>query len=217
MKNKQFTQQESDLLASIMQSRRDVRGNHFIDKPLEDTVINQILNAAQLAPSVGFSQPWEFVLIQDQSTKDQVVESFNQENQKAQRQFEAQQQSKYTKLKLEGIKESALNIAVFYSPSNEPVLGQTSMPEMGKYSVVCAIQNMWLMARSLNVGMGWVSILNPQTVKSLLNAPDHLELVAYLCVGYVDEFLEKPELEQLNWKTRKDIEGLIRFECFDDV
>ena len=105
--------------------------------------------------------------------------------------------------------QSPLNIAIFYNPKKGPVLGQTSMPEMGRYSVVCAVQNMWLMARSLNIGIGWVSILNPEHVKTVLNAPKDRELIAYLCVGYVDKFYDKPELETLEWETRKQAQQVI--------
>ena len=115
----------------------------------------------------------------------------------------------YTALKLEGITEAPLNIAVFYKPSDHPVLGQTSMDEAGEYSVVCAIQNMWLMARSLNVGLGWVSILDPEKVKKVLNAPEDRKLIGYLCLGYVDYFFENPELERLNWEKRKNKEEVV--------
>ena len=104
---------------------------------------------------------------------------------------------------MEGIENSPLNIAVFYKPNDFPVLGQNSMPETGKYSVVCAVQNMWLMARTLNIGMGWVSILNPQSVGKLLNAPENRILIAYLCLGYPDFFYEKPELELKKWNEKK--------------
>jgi len=191
MKNKQFTGEDQDVLEQIIQLRRDVRGNHFIDKPISDDVIERILSAAVSAPSVGYSQPWE-------------------------PQFD-QQESLYSQLKLEGISESPVNIAVFYKPSSEPVLGQTSMPDMGEYSVVCAIQNMWLMARALNVGVGWVSILNPDSVKQILDVPESSKLVAYLCIGYVDEFSDKPELEVLKWADRKEQHTLVHYESYKET
>ena len=94
-------------------------------------------------------------------------------------------------------------MAVFYKPKEGPVLGQTSMPNMGKYSVVCAIQNMWLMARSLNIGMGWVCILDPEKVKKVLNAPPENQLIGYLCFGYTDMFYNQPELELRKWERKK--------------
>ena len=198
-----FSKEEAQLLEQIMRSRRDVRGNRFIDKPISKEVIDQILDAGISAPSVGFSQPWEFVLINDLELRNKVKTSFFEENEKAKELFEGEKLDAYSRLKLEGITESALNIAVFYKPSNRPVLGQTAMEEAGVYSVVCAIQNMWLMARALNVGLGWVSILDPNKVKKVLNAPANRQLIGYLCLGYVDVFYENPELERLKWAKRK--------------
>lgn len=198
-----FTKEEQELLEEILMHRRDVRGNHFLNTPIPQQAVDTILQAALEAPSVGFSQPWEFVLIRDQKTKQAVKETFSEETAYAATQFTDQKQKEYIKLKLEGILESPLNIAVFYTPKDGPVLGQTSMPDMGKYSVVCAIQNMWLMARSLNIGMGWVSILDPQKVKQVLKAPEKNELIGYLCFGYTDMFYNQPELELKKWDRKK--------------
>ena len=198
-----FTSDEQQLLEEILMHRRDVRGNRFVNKSLSKKDIDTIIQAGLSAPSVGFSQPWEFVLISDPETKNKIKATFSEETQKATLQFQDKKQKEYIKLKLEGILEAPLNIAVFYKPNTKPVLGQTSMPNMGRYSVVCAIQNMWLMARSLNVGMGWVSILDPEKVKKVLNAPKENELIGYLCLGYTDMFYNVPELEQKKWEQRK--------------
>ncbi|MBG6130284.1 5,6-dimethylbenzimidazole synthase [Aquimarina sp. EL_43] len=198
-----FNDKEQALLEEIMIHRRDVRGNHFLDTPISQESINKIIEAALAAPSVGFSQPWEFVLIRDQKTKQAVKETFSEETARAAMQFTDEKQKEYIKLKLEGILESPLNMAVFYKPAEGPVLGQTSMPNMGKYSVVCAIQNMWLMARSLNIGMGWVSILDPEKVKQVLEAPEQNQLIGYLCFGYTDMFYNQPELELKKWDRKK--------------
>lgn len=208
---KSFNEQEVQTLKEIILYRRDVRGNRFLNKELPEEVVNDILFAGVNAPSVGFSQPWEFVLVQDSAVKEAVKETFLEENEKAKALFKEGRLDAYTALKLEGIVEAPLNIAVFYKPSEHPVLGQTAMDEAGEYSVVCAIQNMWLMARALNVGLGWVSILNPEKVKEALGAPADRKLVGYLCLGYVDVFYENPELERLNWEKRKEMnEVLIR-------
>ncbi|MEO9508049.1 MAG: 5,6-dimethylbenzimidazole synthase [Nonlabens ulvanivorans] len=207
--SKVFNLDESKVLNEIMRYRRDVRGNRFINKAVPDNLIDKILDAALLAPSVGYSQPWQFVLIDDIAVKNKVLNSFNDKNKQAQARFSSEKQKAYQALKLEGIIEAPLNIGVFYTPSQEPVLGQTSMTEMGKYSVVCAIQNMWLMARSLNIGIGWVSILEPEKVKEAVNAPKDSELIAYLCVGYVDKFLDEPELKTKHWQQEKNKEELI--------
>ncbi|NRA70832.1 MAG: 5,6-dimethylbenzimidazole synthase [Gammaproteobacteria bacterium] len=212
--SKEFTATDSETLKEIMRLRRDVRGNRFIDRELPDEVIEQLLEAALFAPSVGYSQPWQFVVIRDLTIKQQVFDSFNIENQQAKTLFSSDKLPKYNQLKLEGILEAPVNIAVFYQPSEEPVLGQTSMADMGKFSVVCAIQNIWLMARSLNVGLGWVSIVNPQVVKQAVNAPDSSELIGYLCVGYVSEFLDQPELKTLAWQQQKQQQEVVFHDQF---
>lgn len=209
-----FDEQQQAQFETLLQSRRDVRGNHFLrNEPVSDDDIQRILQAATWAPSVGFSQPWRFVVIRDDAVKNQVAESFKKENDKAANLFD-ERQKQYQQLKLEGIHESPVNIAVFYEPSSAPVLGQTAMNEMGEYSVVCAVQNMWLMARSMNIGMGWVSILNPEEVKEALSAPESHKLVAYLCVGKVRAFLDRPELETLKWEKKKALKSVVSFESF---
>ena len=211
---KKFSQSECTTLEEIIVHRRDVRGNRFLDREISLEIINKILLAGIHAPSVGYSQPWEFVIVRDQNKKAAIKESFKVENAKASKVFNTERQALYQELKLEGIHEAPLNIAVFYKPSNKPVLGQNSMQEVGVYSVVCAIQNMWLMARALNIGLGWVSIVDPERVKEILNAPKQNTLVAYLCLGYVDKFYDKPELESKKWEKRKQLSDLVFMENY---
>lgn len=213
MPNRRFTEEDCQKLEEIIRHRRDVRGNKFTDKEVTKEVIDRIIYSALRAPSVGYSQPWEFVVIRDESIKLSVKESFEEENEKAKKVF--QDKSLYKRLKLEGIVDAPVNIAVFYKPSEEPVLGQTSMKSAGIYSVVCAVQNMWLTARALNIGMGWVSILDENKVKKILNAPKNNQLIAYLCIGYVDHFLERPELEILKWDTEKDKDDVLFFDKYE--
>jgi 5,6-dimethylbenzimidazole synthase len=217
MDNRHFSKDDQQLLEQVMLHRRDVRGNNFLRDEVPDDVINKILHSASLAPSVGYSQPWEFVVIRDAAIKTKIAASFELENRKAGGRFVDDKKEMYTQLKLEGIHEAPVNIAVFYKPEKEPVLGQNTMPETGEYSVVCAVQNMWLMSRALNVGMGWVSILDPQAVKQILNSPPGNKLVAYLCIGYVGEFFSTPELERLQWKARKPLEAAIHRETYPDA
>lgn len=206
---KNFNNNEANTLKEIILYRRDVRGNRFLNTPISDAVLDDIIFAGMNAPSVGFSQPWEFVIVKDDKIKNKIKATFSEQNEKAKTFFKGEKLDSYTALKLEGIIESPVNIAVFYKPNEHPVLGQTSMKEAGEYSVVCAIQNMWLMARSLNIGLGWVSILDAVKVKKVLNAPDDRKLIGYLCLGYVDVFFENPELERLNWEKRKDKESVV--------
>lgn len=196
-----FTKKQQKLLHNIIISRRDIRGNNFLSKKIKKKDINKILDAGLHAPSVGFSQPWKFLVIENNEVKNSVYENFNQSYDKSKKYFK--NRKLYTKLKLEGIKETPINIAVFYKKPTKKVLGQTSSKKMGEYSVVCAIQNMWLMARALNIGLGWVSILNHKKVQKTLKVSSKYKLVGYLCVGYPKEFLNIPELETLKWKKKK--------------
>lgn len=202
-----FNSNDTQTLLRIMRSRRDVRGNDFLQTPVEKKNLDLILEAALCAPSVGYSQPWEFILIDDDTIKQTIHKNFQNENVKATSIFE--DRPEYQSLKLEGIIEAPLNIAVLYSPSKDPVLGMTSMDKMGEYSVVCAIENMWLMARTLGIGMGWVSILDEASVLQSLNVPQEKKLIAYLCLGYVDNFASEPELKTLNWEKEKKQETLL--------
>ena len=211
---RKFTSEDIETLENIILSRRDVRGNRFIDKDISKEDLEKILFAGINAPSVGFSQPWEFVVIKDTAIRNEIKQSFFEENEKAADLFEGKKGDAYTQLKLEGILESALNIVVFYKPKEHPVLGQTSMKEAGVFSVVCAIQNMWLMARALGVGLGWVSILDPNKVKTILNAPEDRQLIGYLCLGHVDFFYENPELEKLKWEKRKTIDEVLIYNRY---
>lgn len=216
IQNKLFEKSDQQTLLDIMMHRRDIRGNNFTQQAISSDDLDKILLAASIAPSVGLSQPWQFVIIKDQKTKQQISENFHQENNKAAALINDQKKALYQSLKLEGIKEAPINIAVFYQQPTSPILGQNSMPETGEYSVVCAIQNMWLMARALNIGLGWVSILEPQNVANILNAPADYKLVAYLCLGHVKQFFTQPELELVNWQKRQPINIKLHQEYFEN-
>ncbi|PLY05301.1 MAG: 5,6-dimethylbenzimidazole synthase [Arcobacter sp.] len=203
---KKFNKKDIKCLQDIMLARRDVRGNKFNNKKIKNKILNELLTAANCAPSVGFSQPWKFVIIKSKNKRNKIYDNFQEENNKAKKKFK--NKPLYNSLKLEGIKESYLNIAVLYEKSEKNVLGQTSQKKMGEYSVVCAIQNFWLMARTYNIGVGWVSILKPKRVKKILDIDKKYKLIAYLSVGYVDEFLDEPELLKLGWSDKKTLDEI---------
>jgi 5,6-dimethylbenzimidazole synthase len=209
---------EKEGLYKAIFSRRDVR-SHFIRKDVSDDVLLRILNAAHHAPSVGFSQPWNFILIKDADTRKKVRESFEKERERSIKMLDGdnERQEKYLKLKLEGIMESALNICVTYDPTRFGpfVLGRTSIEDTGVYSVCCAIQNLWLAARAEGVGVGWVSILSNEDLESILHIPSHVKPVAYLCLGYVEEFAPKPDLERAGWLPRMDLSEVVYYEKWD--
>jgi len=212
-----FSEQEKRGLYKAIYSRRDVR-SHFNSKPINDDILSRILHAAHHAPSVGFSQPWNFILIKDTNTKEKIKESFEKEKNRSSQLVEEPKRSKYLSFKLEGILESTVNLCVTYDPSKFGpfVIGRSSIPEAGLYSVCCAIQNLWLSARTEGVGLGWVSILSNDTLKEILDIPEHVVPVAYLCLGYVDDFAKKPDLETAGWLPRLELKDVVYFEKWND-
>jgi 5,6-dimethylbenzimidazole synthase len=212
-----FSEQEKRGLYKAIYSRRDVR-SHFNSKPINDDILSRILHAAHHAPSVGFSQPWNFILIKDTNTKKIIKESFEKEKNRSSELVEEPKRSKYLSFKLEGILESTVNLCVTYDPSKFGpfVIGRSSIPEAGLYSVCCAIQNLWLSARTEGIGLGWVSILSNDTLKEILDIPEHVVPVAYLCLGYVDDFAKKPDLETAGWLPRLELKDVVYFEKWND-
>jgi 5,6-dimethylbenzimidazole synthase len=210
-----LTSSEKDGLYKAIFSRRDVR-SHFVGEEIPDDVLLRILNAAHHAPSVGFSQPWNFILIKDRAIRQKVKESFLRERERSISMLDGNErrQEQYVSLKLEGILESAINICVTYDPTRFGpfVLGRSSIEETGVYSVACAIQNLWLAARAEGVGVGWVSILANEDLEKILAIPSHVRPVAYLCLGYVSEFADKPDLERAGWLPRMDLANVVCYE-----
>ena len=202
-----FNKKDLNLLSKVIASRRDVRGNNFINKKISNKKLNIILNSALHAPSVGYSQPWHFILV-NKEKRDLVYDHFSKSFEKSKDKF--LDKPLYNSLKLEGIKESNINIAVYYKKSTSNVLGQTYMKRTGEYSVVCAILNMWLTARALNIGMGWVSILKPKKINKIFDIDkNEYKFIAYLCFGYTKEFYNEPELKKLKWNKKKKLK-----DCF---
>ncbi|WP_204113833.1 5,6-dimethylbenzimidazole synthase [Shimia biformata] len=210
-----FSAQEKQALYDVIAHRRDVR-NEFLPDPIEPATLNRILAAAHAAPSVGLSQPWNFILIRDPGRRAQVKAAFEQANTEAQAMFPAARRSAYGALKLEGIEKAPLNICVTCDRTRggKVVLGRTHNPNMDLYSTVCAVQNLWLAARAEGVGVGWVSIFNEDDVKPILNLPDHVSIVAYLCVGYVDQLFDGPELAARGWATAADLAEVVLDETW---
>ena len=216
--SEEFTDEEKKGLYKAIYSRRDVR-SHFTSRTIKDDVLSRILNAAHHAPSVGFSQPWNFILIKNITTKKKIKDSFEEEKNRSSKLVEEPKRTKYLSFKLEGILESPINLCVTYDPSKFGpfVIGRSSIPEAGLYSVCCAIQNLWLAARTEGVGLGWVSILSNDTLKEVLELPEHVVPIAYLCLGYVDEFAQKPDLETAGWLPRLDLKDVVYFEKWQDT
>ena len=202
-----FNKKDLKTLTNIITSRRDVRGNNFINKKISSKKLDIILHSALQAPSVGYSQPWQFIIV-NKDKRDFVYSHFKKSFEKSKKKFV--DKPLYSSLKLEGIKESNINIAVYYKKSTSNTLGQTYMKRTGEYSVVCAILNMWLTARALNIGMGWVSILKPKKINKIFDIDKkEYKFIAYLCFGYTKEFYDEPELKQLKWNKKKKLKECI--------
>jgi 5,6-dimethylbenzimidazole synthase len=198
-----------------IRERRDVRTG-FLPEPLPDDVLLRLLNAAHNAPSVGLMQPWRFIVIRSPDTRRSVRELFEQAQRSATQTYEGERAELYRGLKLEGILEAPQNLCIVCDPASEQGhrLGRQTMPETAIYSAVCAVQNLWLAARAEGIGVGWVSILDPEALKQLLGIPHPMALVAYLCLGYVDSFQPRPELERVGWEQRVALEDVIRLEHY---
>jgi 5,6-dimethylbenzimidazole synthase len=195
-------------------SRRDIR--HFRGDPIPDQVLARIIQAAHLGPSVGFMQPWDFILIRDLSVRQQIKELFLRERQAAACFFDEPRRSHYLSLKLEGILEAPVNLCVTCDPSRgEVVLGRNSIPETDVYSTCCAVQNLWLAARCEGIGVGWVSILKLPQLRKILRVPPHILPVAYLCLGYPVEFPHQPLLQSVGWRDRLPIGQLVHFDGWE--
>ncbi|RWO96334.1 MAG: 5,6-dimethylbenzimidazole synthase [Mesorhizobium sp.] len=210
-----FDQSARDAVYRAMFTRRDVR-SHFLPTAIDDDVLARLLLAAHHAPSVGFMQPWNFIVIRDIERRAEVRDLFLAAREQELPAIDEERQELYRKLKLEGICESALNICITCDRqrSKGSPLGRWHNPEMDLYSTVCAAQNFWLAARAEGVGVGWVSIIEAQALKRLLAIPDHVTPIAYLCVGRVSEFAPKPDLETHGWGRRLPLPELIMSETF---
>lgn len=212
-----FTGAERDALYKAIFSRRDVRGQ-FLPDPIPQDVLRRILLAAHHAPSVGFMQPWNFLVITDQDVKARIHADFATANEEAANQFDGERRALYSRLKLEGIREAPVNLLVTCDRerAGPVVLGRTHMPTMDLYSCVCAVQNLWLAARAEGLGVGWVSILHESALKAILEIPERIVPIAYLCVGRVSHFEATPELAIKGWRQRLDLDDLIFRDRWDN-
>ncbi len=190
--------------------RRDVR-SHFLADPVPDDVLARILDAAHHAPSVGFMQPWDFIVVRDPAVRNEVRDNFERANQKASAIYDGEKRSLYDNLKLAAIVESPMNLCVTcdHQRTRGSGLGRQSNPTTDLYSTVCAVQNLWLAARAESLGVGWVSILDLEALKATLQIPPDVTPVAYLCIGYVSEFGSQPDLEKKGWEHREALANLI--------
>ena len=211
----QFSDPERAAVYRAIFERRDVRRN-FLPASITDAVLARILTAAHHAGSVGFMQPWDFVVVRQGATKHAVKQLFQKTNDRAAMRYEGSRATLYQTLKLEGIEEAPINICVTCSRQRggRHVLGRSTVRDTDVYSTCCAIQNLWLAARAEGIGVGWVSILDHGALKRVLSIPRPVKVLAYLCLGYVSEFATQPDLETVGWRTRIPVEQLIHNESW---
>jgi len=212
-----FTTPEREAVYKAIFSRRDVR--RFVSTPIAEKVIERILLAAHHAPSVGFMQPWNFIVIRDPGTKRSIKQAFLSARAQEAEQFTDARKELYRSLKLEGIQEAPLNICVTCDSRRHgpAILGRSLNPQTDVYSTCCAIQNLWLAARAEGLGVGWVSILSEDRLKEILRIPIHVAVVGYLCVGYPERFEAKPELETAGWLRRLPLRDVVFDEAWDGI
>ncbi|MFT3688851.1 5,6-dimethylbenzimidazole synthase [Paenirhodobacter sp.] len=203
-----FSAEERAAVYRAIHERRDVRGQ-FLPDPVEDAVLERILAAAHAAPSVGLSQPWKFIVIRAPEIRAEIRAAFERANDEARQMFEGERRALYSALKLQGISEAPLNICVTCTRGGGVVLGRTHDMDTDLYSAACAVQNLWLAARSEGIGVGWVSIFHQADLRRILRIPDHVVPVAYLCLGHVRELFDGPELEARGWGRRAPLTEMV--------
>ena len=211
-----FNESDRAAVYRAISARRDVRRG-FVDRPLPDALLQRLLAAAHCAPSVGLMQPSRFIVIRDLATRTAVHNIFHEANKKAAATYDGEQAEQYAALKLEGILEAPQNLCIVCDTQSERghKLGRHTMPETAAYSTVCAVQNLWLAARAEGIGVGWVSILEPNLLRHVLKIPEHITPVAYLCLGYVDAFATEPDLERAGWEKRTPLKSVLAFDRYD--
>lgn len=213
-----FSEAEREAVYRVIFERRDVRRN-FLPMPIPDHILMRLLTAAHHAGSVGFMQPWDFVVVRDRAIKSAVKQLFLKANAEAATRYQGKRAALYRHLKLEGIEEAPINIGVTCSRrrGGPHVLGRSMVRDTDLYSTCCAIQNLWLAARAEGIGMGWVSILDHNALKRVLGVPKSVEVLAYLCLGYVSSFSKQPDLETVGWRERIPLNQVVHYESWGNT
>jgi 5,6-dimethylbenzimidazole synthase len=210
MSDHAFPEAQRAGLYRAIHERRDVR-SQFLPDSIAPDVLARLLLAAHHAPSVGFMQPWDFIVIDQQQTKQSVKALYDRANADAAANYEGDRAALYRRLKLEGIVESPINLCITCDRTRggPHVLGRNTMLDADLFSTCLAVQNLWLAARAEGIGVGWVSIVDAAELAGVLGLPTHVVPLAYLCLGYVSEFLPRPELETAGWRARLPLDDLL--------
>jgi 5,6-dimethylbenzimidazole synthase len=202
-------------LYDVISRRRDVRGQ-FTGAEIRPDVLTRILTAAHAAPSVGMTQPWDFILVRDRALRADFQAHVQGEREVFEASLEGERAEAFGRIKVEGIMESTLGIVVTYDADrgSPAVLGRHAIADAGLYSACLAIQNLWLAATAENLGVGWVSFYREPFLRELLNIPDQVRPVAWLCVGPVSHLETVPDLERFGWRERRPLEDAIHHDVF---
>jgi 5,6-dimethylbenzimidazole synthase len=202
-------------LYDAIHSRRDVRAE-FTGEPIAEDALLRILGAAHAAPSVGHSQPWDFVLVRDHDLRGRFVEHVRTEREVFAASLEGERAETFSRIKVEGVLESSLGIAVTYDASRggPAVLGRHAIADAGLYSTCLAIQNLWLAATAEGIGVGWVSFYREQFLADLLHVPAGVRPIAWLCIGPVSELRTTPDLERHGWRQKRPLEQAIHLDRY---
>ena len=206
-----FSAPEIEAVYRAIRSRRDMR--HFLPDPVAPAILTRLLEAAHCAPSVGYMQPWRFIRVTDRGLRGRLGELVEAER-LATADALGERGAEFMRLKVEGIREAGEVLVVSLMPDRERfVFGRRTLPEMDLASVACGIQNLWLAARAEGLGMGWVSLFDPETLRTLLGIPEGGRPIAILCLGHVEQFYDAPMLEQEGWDQRRTLNDLV----FEDI
>ncbi|WP_166239751.1 5,6-dimethylbenzimidazole synthase [Paenibacillus turpanensis] len=204
-----FTPEEKDGVYKAIFNRRDIRT--FLPDAVPEEALERLLLAAHHAPSVGFMQPWSFIVIRSEETKSKLAWAADKERRALAIHYEGERQDQFLSLKIEGLKQAPLTICITCDPTRggPHVLGRNSIPETDVLSVACAIQNMWLAACAEGLALGWVSFYKKNDIRAILDIPPHVDPVALLSIGYTDQYPDKPILESANWAKRRSLQELV--------
>ncbi|ANB05393.1 5,6-dimethylbenzimidazole synthase [Streptomyces ambofaciens] len=210
-----YADAEREAVLKVMRERRDIR-NGFRSDPIPHEVLLRVLEAAHTAPSVGHSQPWDFVVIRSADTRRAMHELATRQREAYAKSLPKGRAKQFKELKIEAILDTPVNIVVTADPTRggRHTLGRHTQPQMAPYSSALAVENLWLAARAEGLGVGWVSFFDEREMVRALGLPEHLDVVAYLCVGYVDEFPDEPELMQAGWSKRRPLSWVVHEETY---
>jgi 5,6-dimethylbenzimidazole synthase len=202
-------------LYEVVHRRRDTRAE-FTGEEIASDVLRRVLTAAHAAPSVGLSQPWDFVLVRDESIRRAFRDHVQAERSVFSAQLDEERAEVFSRIKVEGVMESSLGIVVTYDPDrgSPAVLGRHAIADAGLYSVCLAIQNLWLAATEEGLGVGWVSFYREDVLRRLLDIPARIRPVAWLCVGPVRSLPDTPDLERHGWRTRLPLDDVLHHDRY---